>query len=99
MHHDDVPSSQVDTSHSPHPKPWQSRNDTSVISRVNRSTEGSAEECISNYLNFTGTVHVIIRRDFPSGSSMLQDISIMPKLHLFFELSNQEILQSRVNHL
>jgi hypothetical protein len=41
----------------------------------------------------------------PSGSSMLQaatslqDISIMPKLHLVFEFSNQEIRQSPVIHL
>jgi hypothetical protein len=45
------------------------------------------------------TVALFVSSYFPSVSSMLQDISIMPKLHLVFEFSNQEIRQSRVIHL
>ena len=55
MHRDGVPPSQFDTSHFASTKPWQSRNDNSVISGVNRSAKGSADERISKSLYFTST--------------------------------------------
>jgi hypothetical protein len=64
MHHDGVPPSQFDMSRFAlqYPKPWQSRNDTFVISRVNRGAEGSAEEHILEFFKFTlrSTVHVVV---------------------------------------
>ena len=91
MHDDDVPPSQFDTSH------FASIKTMAIKKRyfchfegVNRSDGGLLRSAFR--IIYTSLA-------LPFGSSMLQDISRMPKLHLLFEYSNQEIRQSRVNYL